>query len=352
MKKQLFLLCISIIVTSFIFGQCVKGGQQSKFPSNSKNKIDSIFNFDYQIYATIEYKTNGTIKRLKTHYYVNSQDGSLFFPEEILGINNFNNNDNNFRFDGAVRLANKQMGMYIYDKKYNKKRVFTVASKKSASDSFLNTHLALLSFFNNRNDSSIKQENPEPLPLGFDWDGITHGYVGDIYNSSSKAKLTIYLDEQPMLRHRTSVPLAGFLTGILNFLDEKKCNELIVFSKIEQENGDYIQEELYSINPEQKLFNGSSYKPFGLTNKIMGSPKTGIQNMQAKMAAYQAKAMALGNKINKLQKEKKDCRKTEKGGSHYCKNHYDPLIKKAKDEAKKLQFDLMKKMGVEDMIKN
>lgn len=352
MKKIKFILLYFVLLNFTGFTQCIKGGDQSKFPANPESKLNANFKFDYQIYATIEVNTNGETKRYKIHYYVNSQDGSLFFPEGILFMNNFNKEGKEYRFDGAVRLANGQTGIYLYDKKYHKKRVFTVASKKTASDNFLNTHLALLSFFNDRNDPEIKQENPEPLPPSVDWSGILHGYTGNIYNNDGKAKLTLYLDEHPMLYYKTSVPVAGFLSGILNFLDTQKCNALIVFSKIENENGDYLQEELYSINQEQKNFNGTSYKPFGLTNELMGGSKTGMQNMQAKMVAFQAKAMALGNKINQLRKEKQDCLKTEKGGSHYCRDHYDPLIKKAKDEAKKLQFELMKKMGVEDIIES
>ncbi len=332
--------------------KCVKGGAQSKFPANPESKLNANFKFDYQINSTFEVPIDGKTKRFAVQYYANSQDGSLFFPDGILWMNNFNKEGKEYRFDGAVRLANGQMGIYLYDKKYHKKRVFTVASHQSASDNFLNAHLTLLSFFNDRNDPEIEQENPEALPPSVDWDGILHGYTGYIYNNDGKAKLTLYLDEHPMLPDKTSVPIVGFLSGILNYLDNQKCNALIIFSKIEMGNGDYMQEELQSIGELSKSFNGSSYKPFGLTNELMGGSKTGMQNMQAKMAAFQAKAMALGNKTNKLQKEKQDCRKTEKGGSHYCKDHYDPLIKKAKDEAKKLQFDLMKKMGVEDMMKN
>jgi hypothetical protein len=355
--KNILTVLISIFIISTNMAQehswkCVKGGAQSKFPANPESKLNAKFKFDYQINSIFEVPIKGKAKRFTVRYYVNSQDGSLFFPDGILWMNNFNKEGEDYRFDGAVRLANGQMGIYLYDKKYHKKRVFTVASKKSATDNFLNAHLTLQTFFNDRNDPEIEQENPEPLPPGVDWSGILHGYTGYIYNSTDKVKLTIYLDEQPMLSDKTSVPVAGFLAGVLNYLDNQKCNALIVFSKIENENGDYMQEELQSIGKSSKSFNGSSYKPFGLTNEIMGGPKTGIQNMQAKMAEFQAKGMALANKVNKLQQEKDDCIRTIKGDPTPCRDRYDPQIKKAKDDAKKLQYDLMKKMGVEDMMKN
>jgi hypothetical protein len=125
-----------------------------------------------------------------------------------------------------------------------------------------------------------------------------------------------------------------------------------VFTKIEQENGDYIQEELFSMTQEEKSFNASSYKPFGLLKGVMGTQGNGVQNMKANMAEFQSKAIALGQELQQLQKDKQKCIDTAKGDPSSCNKKYDPLIKKAKEDGKRLQYEMMKKMGAEDMIKN
>ncbi len=350
MKKIKFILLVFLCSGYTVFSQCLTGGDQSKFPANSEKKIDTVFSFDYRINSTLEFKTNGKTRRFALNYYVNTQDGSMFFPKGIFPANNFEDQSEHFRFDGAVWLSNRQMINYILDKDNDQKRAMTVSSNNSSNDVFLGQHTAILSFFNDRNDPTLEQEIPEPLPPTVDWAGITHGYTGDIYSNSGKAKLTIYLDEKPLLPIKTSVPLIGFLAGEINFFNENKCNALVVFSKIEQENGDYMQEELTYISFEEKTFNASEYKPFGLLKSVMGTHGNGVQNMQVKMATFQAKAMEIGQRLQQLQKDKHKCRETIRGDPSPCNRQYDPLIKKAKEEAKKLQYDLMKNMGAEDMI--
>lgn len=350
-SKFIMTILFTLLTFPFFAQVCVKGGDQSKFPANPAHKVNGIYHFDYQIHSTIETFSNGRKKRLQTSYYVNSRDGSLFFPKGIIGMNHFNNQDGDFRFDGALILSNGQMVMYLYDKQFHKKRAFTVNSKKTANDKFMNTHTALLAFFNDRNDPDLQQENPEPLPASFDWDGITHGFTGDIYNGTDKAKMTLYLDEHPMLMDKTSVPVAGFLTGILNYFDNDKCNAIIVFSKIKQENGDYIQEELRDFGHEQFSFNATQYKPFGLLKELTSGTGNSMQNLNANMAQFQQKIMAITEKIQTLQKEKEQCIKTT-DNPKTCRGRYDPQIKEARQEAKQLQYEMMKSMGAEDMMEN
>jgi hypothetical protein len=348
MKK--IILLISIFATSITSGQCITGSQ-SKMLANSEKKIDSIFNFDYRINSTLEYKREGKVKRFALTYYVNTQDGSMFFPKGILPANNFEDQNEHFRFDSTVWLSNRQMVNYIFDKTNNQKRAMTVSTKKSSTDVFMGQHTEILSFFNDREDLEMAQETPKPLPVEFKWNSITHGYTGDIYFETEKAKMTIYLDEHPT-DIKTSTPIVGFLVGVVNFLDEKKCNKLAVFTKIEQENGDYIQEELFSMTKEEKSFNASSYKPFGLLKGVMGTQGNGVRNMKAVMADFQSKAIALGQELQKLQKDKQKCIDTAKGDNSYCSEKYNPLIEANKQQSKQLQYDLMKKMGAEDMMKH
>jgi hypothetical protein len=350
MKNYIILLATVLFIGStLVQGQswkCVKGGDQSKFTANPEKKVNSTFQFDYQIYSTIESNLNGEIKRIKTHYYVNSRDGSLFFPKGILGMNNYDDSGSNYRFDGAVKLANGQLAIFLFDIDKNKKRVYTVDSNNTASNNFMNQHEVFLTFFNDREDPEMEQENPEPLPPSVDWSGILHGYTGYIYNNTDRAKMTIYLDEHPRLADKTSVPLTGFLAGILNYFDENKCNALVIFNKIEMSNGEYIQEELISINHEQKTFNGASYKPFGITNELTQGSGTPMQNMQAKMAAFQQKQTELAQKIKLWQEKRDQCDEDDQ----ICKNHYKSLIDNAQKEGKRLGCELAKSMGAGDMM--
>jgi len=348
--KNFLLVFFALFMAHPLLAQCISGSQ-SKFPANSEKKIDSIFNFDYRVNSTLEYKREGEVKRFALTYYVNTQDGSMFFPKGILPANNFEDQNEHFRFDGTVWLSNRQMVNYIFDKANNQKRAMTVATNQSSSDVFIDQHTAILSFFNDREDYEKEKETPEPLPESFIWKGITHGYTGKIRNSNSEAILTVYFDERPLTIH-TSAPISGFLVGVYNFLDVKKCNKLAVFSKIEQENGDYIQEELFSMTQEEKSFNASSYKPFGLLKGVMGTQGNGVQNMKAVMADFQSKAIALGQELQKLQKDKQKCIDIARGDPSYCNERYDPLIEANKQQSKQLQYDLMKKMGAEDMMKH
>ena len=348
--KNFLIAGMVLLMTHYLSAQCISGSQ-SKYPANSEKKIDSIFNFDYRINSTLEFKTRGKVERLSLTYYVNTQDGSMFFPKGILQANNFEDQNKHFRFDGTVWLSNRQMVNYIFDKANNKKRAMTVATNQSSSDVFIDQHTAILSFFNDREDSKMLNEKPEPLPESFVWKRITHGYTGKIINSNSEAILTVYFDERSLTIH-TSTPITGFLVGVYNFLDVNRCNKLAVFTKIEQENGDYIQEELFSITQEEKSFNASSYKPFGLLKGVMGTQGNGVQNMKAVMEDFQRQSMEIGERIQQLQEEKRKCRENIKGDPTSCNKKYDPLIKKAKEDGKQLQYEMMKKMGVEDRIKD
>ncbi|MGV6845236.1 MAG: hypothetical protein ACWA42_03815 [Lutibacter sp.] len=317
----------------------------------NSNVVNDFFKFDYKITANLKFKSGGTTKRIKNlSYYVNTQDGSIYFPKE--SIKEFSNGrlaNQNGRVDGAIWLSNHQLVIYLYDAIFKRKRAFTVSSKKSSDDVFMNEHLGFLQFFNDQADT-INVLRPEPLPQTSKWQGVSQGYAGKIINATEEAKMTIYLDcnATPIA---TGFPMIGFLVGVVKDHRITNCNRLIVYNKIEQKNGDYLEAELVSILKENKNFDGSSYKPGGLLEGLTNGSGTNIQNINAKMGEFQQKATALGLKIRQLQEEKEKCRATTKGDPSSCNKKYDPLIKKAKEDAKKLQYNLMKNMGVEDMMK-
>lgn len=352
MKKIILLLIVSIITTSVTSAQCLAElKEESLMLTNPENEINSVFYFDYKINSNLEYQKDGVIKRLHLIYYVNTADGSMFFPKGLLSANDFNTANDNFRFDGAVWLSNRQMVTYILDIANHQKRAMTVTTHKNSSDIFMDQHLAMLTFFNDIADSEMNRDKPEPLPKSFVWKGITQGYAGKIVGADSEAYMTIYFDKYPTNILTTS-PKVGFLAGLIKDYRIEKCNRLAVFTKIETEGDDYIQEELIAITKEKYMFEGTAYKPFGLLKEIMSGPGTGVQNMQAKMMTFQHKAKEIALLIDSLKTEKHKCIKTTRRNPSICNEKYDPLIKEAEQQGKDLQFNLMKKMGVEDMMKN
>ena len=102
---------------------------------------------------------------------------------------------------------------------------------------------------------------------------------------------------------------------------------------------------------ENKTFNATSYKPTGLLGGLTRGAGTETQNVQAKMAEFQSQIMEISRHLQNLKKEKRRCLKNG-GDSEYCHNHFDPQIKRAKNQMKELQKKMMKSMGMEDMIDN
>jgi len=352
MKKTIILLLVSILTTSFISAQCLASlKEESLMLTNPENEINSVFYFDYKINSNLEYENDGVVKRYNMTYYVNTADGSMFFPKGLLSANGFNTADDNLRFDGTVWLSNRQMVVYILEIPHNKKRAMTVTTHKTSTDTFMDQHLAMLTFFNDMVDPEMTPDTPEPLPESFIWDGITQGYAGKIVGADSEAYMTIYFDKRPT-NIITTAPKVGFLAGVIKDHRIEKCNRLAVFTKIKTEGDDYIQEELISITKEKYMFDGTAYKPAGLLKEIMSGPGSGMQNMKANMAEFQSKAIALGQQLQKLQKEKRKCIETARGDNSYCNEKYDSLIKENKQQSKQLQYEMMKKMGAEDMMKH
>ncbi len=313
-------------------------------------KVNDVFHFDYKIKSNIEIKKDGKARKLDNiSYYVNTQDGSIFFPKESITrmAGGAVSNDAG-RVDGSIWLSNHQMVTYLYDAIYKKKRAFTVTSKKTSDDVFMNEHLGFLQFFNNQADSLNISKAPALLPASSQWRGQSHVYAGKIVNADSEADMTLYIDCNPS-PIATGFPMVGFLVGVVKDHRIKKCNQLIVFNKIET-GDDYIQAELLEITKESKTFNATDYKPGGLLEGLTKGAGTNMQNVKANMAKFQQKAMALGKLIQDLKKEKRHCRETIKGDPTPCNKKYDPLIKEAKKQSEQLQYDMLKSIGAEDMM--
>ena len=347
MKKKLFILLISLISTSVVSAQCLAElTEESGQIPNSEDNISSTFYFDYKIISNIEFKDKGKIRRLNNiTYYVNTTDGSMFFPKETETL--FASLDNeHMRFDGAVWLSNRQIVFYGLDIKNNQKRAFTVATHKSSSDLFIMQHLGMLSFFNDQAYPGIIPDEPMHLPSSFQWDGILQGYAGKIYGANTESYLNIYFDKNPT-PIKTSFPKVGFLVGIIKDEVFEKCNRLAVFAKIESAKNNYMQEELVSISKEKKQFDATRYKPFGLLKEIMGTSGNGVSNMNQKMMEFQQKMMAIAQQMETLKKKQQECGE----GDKICQKHYQKLIDEAKKQGEDLHVQILQSMGVEDMIK-
>ena len=256
-------------------------------------------------------------------------------------------------FNGAVWLSNGQLVLFIKLKNLengNPKRAFTTTLKQTDTDLYIGNHTVISRFFNDIADKVASQDHLEPLPSNSIWKGKSLGYTAEIVSGVASAKETMYIDFNPT-PITTGSPMIGFLVGVIKDWRIEKCNRLVVFNKIEHRSGEYIQAELIAMTRQNKTFNATSYKPTGLLGNLTRGAGTEIQNVQVKMAEFQNQMLEISHHLQNLKKKKRRCLNTSNGeDSEYCHNHFDPQIKRVKNQMKELQKKMVKSMGMEDMI--
>jgi hypothetical protein len=353
MKKIALLLSYLILFTSVGFAQCASVSARSTMADNpTSENLNGTFRFDYKIESIIETKKDDKLNRIIADYYVNTSDGSIFIPKELMDqFSNAHAIEDNLTFEGAVWFADGKMIYYLNDVTHHQKRAFVAPTHATGSSSnmMIDNLISDQAFIG---DINALPNSPEPLPDWFWRNGNTEGYGNfGVSTASSQTHMSVYADANSS-NIKTNTLHVGFLVGIYKNFRNDSCNRLVVYTKIYPKDGGYIVAALKSMNRERKSFNGEGYKPMGGLTELIGSNGDGISNMNDKMREFESRIIVLANKINRLQQEKEDCRKDEIGGSHYCTDYYNPLINRAKEQSKKLQKDLMKNMGIEDMIKN
>ncbi|MFK5983145.1 MAG: hypothetical protein QM499_09540 [Flavobacteriaceae bacterium] len=351
MKKYIIITILMFTLNITSYAQCASVSSQSSMSDNpTSENLNGLFNFDYKIESIIETEKDGELNRIIADYYVNTSDGSIFIPKEMMDqFPNSHELDEDFTFDGALWFADGKMIYYLNDVSHNQKRAFVAPSHSTgaASNLIVGNIADNMAFISDINELP---NYPEMLPDWFWRNGITEGYGNDgVAIEDYQTKMTIYADANPS-RIKTTTPIVGFLVGIYKNFRNSSCNRQVVFTKIYPKEGGSIIAALKDIKKEHKTFNGQGYKPMAGLSDLIGTSGDGISNMNTKMADFQSRMTVLANRIARLQEEKEDCLLDEKGGSHYCVDYYNPLIDRATEQAKQLQYELMKSMGVEDMM--
>lgn len=326
-------------------------GDESPMGANPVEDISSMFKFDYKIESVIryemdmtevneEYFKNNSSREVVMNYYVNSADGSMFFPGGITGFfeTNFSIPANFGKVDAAIRLANGQIVTYGYDAKYNQKRAGTRGIKQTAEELKAKQLHDIMLFFRS---SRELREHPDPMPAYVQWDNITQGYKAIMLEGETRIEntWTIYFDTKPT-PIKTSCVMMGHMVGVMKDVSEKNCNRLVVYNKTNiggDGSGEFMETYLKSIKPMGISFDGADYKPM----QIPGERGTAVKN---KIKDLEAQIMVLQREKETLKEQRKNCR------DKTCRDRIDERLERIAEEIEHLVCQMAKVMGMEDKI--
>ena len=320
----------------------------SSMAPNPQN-IDATFKFDYKIVALLNFKmantdgfspeySRGDPYELKMEYYVNSADGSMMFPGGSTGFfkTNYSYSSALGDVDAAIWLPNGQMVIYGYEED-GKKRAVTRESIQTAQGRYQNDFLQIQRFIG----SSLEWgEWREPLPSRVDWRGDVVGYKAELPDASTGQTNTwiLYFNKAPT-PIKTSVPMMGYMVGVLKDIEETQCNRLVVYSQIligGPGTGDAIEVELKSIRPLGITFDGTDYKPLTLGGDY-GTPSF------AKMDDYESKMRSIDIRRQTLERRKKRC-----PPNSICVERINAEMEALRKEKSEAICEQMVAMGMED----
>ena len=213
------ILFIITAVNATAQAQCLSPLNSKSDMSPNPEDINGNFEFDYKITSSIEvkakYDNGGTVsyktKRYVADYFVNSADGSAYFPKGFFMTNFGRVSSRQGTILGSVWMANGQMVNYVLDDK-GVPRTVTVSTSQTSGDVVAGQNMFTGSFLNGiRDATSIPAEIPVDLP----W-GDTGGFVSEIaQEDGSVGVVTMYFAVNPDIPPiKTNRPLTGFLVGV------------------------------------------------------------------------------------------------------------------------------------------
>lgn len=319
----------------------------SKMTPNPEN-IDGTFRFDYKINSLLNFEmadtanfnpeySRGNPTEWKMEYYVNSSDGSILFPGGEMGFfnTNFRMNSSLGEIDAAIWLPNGQMVIYGTGTD-GKRHAITRESIQTSEGRYQNDFMQIQRFIS----SSLEWgEWREPLPPRIDWRGDVIGYKATLPEERTGFDNVwiMYFDKAPTAI-RTSVPMIGYMVGVMKDIQELQCNRLLVYSKVEiggHDSGDAIEVELKSIRSMGITFDGSSYKPM-----VVGGDY-GTAGL-AKMDELNAKLRSIEVRKQTLERERKSCRDKR------CRDGVDAQLEDLRREKSEVICRQMESMGLEN----
>jgi hypothetical protein len=285
----------------------------SPFPSNPEEPLNH-FRFDYFIesIARIGYRDDRGImqnQELKMNYYVNSNDGSMFFDTEtggFFGANFLPARTRMGRVDGVVWKADGQRVIYGQDYATGTMRAVVVDQTQTAADVAGQKRLNVTTFMNSLGSAG---RIPDPLPahLATKW-GDVPGYVGNMNDvDGTLSTATIYMGNSPDIAPiATNSPLVGFMVGVFKDPIRDNCNKLAVFTRMTTGVVDeFMEVELVNIRPREIIFDG---RPYNITN--IGATQGTAYKMNMEELEREALALSL-QKDNLDIERRRDCAKND-----------------------------------------
>ncbi len=344
MKKIILAILVLTLGVTNVHSQCLAPlDAPSAIAANPVDEIDGVFKFDYKIKADVKFTMGGRTQRVEMDYYVNSADGSIFFPSGFRGFFNVNfgaYEDSRGKIDGAIWLANGQMVTYYLDKKDGAKRAATRKSAQTADGRFENDYMKMMEFFNS---SAALAEHPAPMPEHIIWPTPTEGYRGEVIESRTGIKNTvdIYFDTKPT-PIKTSTTMVGFMVGVMKDRVYKNCNRLVVYNKVNiggEDSRDNIQAELRIMLPSGITFDAREYKPL-IVGGDVGT------DVNAQMQEYNMQLQILEMDKENFKNRRKLCR------NQVCRDEMNREIARIDERIERLTCEAARAMGWEHLADN
>lgn len=307
---------------------------------------EGIFKFDYYIesLARLSYMDGGRrqTRDMRMNYYVNSNDGSMFFSTEtggFFGANSFATADRMGEIHGVVWKADGQRVLYVYDNASDMRRAVVVAQDQTAADVAGQKFLNVETFMNSMGSMT---RSPDPLPphLASRW-GDVPGYIGQMNDvDGAMSTVTVYMGRSPDIAPiPTNSPLVGFLVGVFKDHVRDNCNKLAVYTRMTLDSSDdYIEIELEDIRPANFEFDGTPYKRTEMGTLPGSTAGRTMQTFNAQLEAIMLSKEA-------AQRAQRNCRPNDTA----CYDQYTLQIEQLSREQEALECEMACAMGMEDL---
>ena len=330
--RSLLLLIITFSCTQMGFSQCLAPATaMSSIRANPEEAVGS-FSFNYLIKSDIEMRVGGGIEEVQADYWVNTTDGSMFFPKAFAMINVGRTSGIDGELEGMVIAANGQRYTYYTDAETGRPMVKLTESNRSAEDAIWGQLNFINDFFEN---ASLVRAEPV-FPEGNNW-GNLQAYEADLgQEDGSSRKTTMWFARNPGISSiATSKPLVGYLVGIVKDTYEANCNRLAVHTNMELPSGRWLRASLQSIEPNRKTFDASDYE----TITLGGMPDTAMHEY---MATYQSRMADYNTRLELLERRRERCA----AGDEICSNQLNRQIEQLREDIDNLNCEMYEKIGV------
>ena len=227
----------------------------------SVDELNGDFYFDYYIESELKTSTESGEDIVPMKYFVNSKDGSMLMLSSFF-MDNFNTvESDSLKADGVIWYPNGQLVGYVQDKLFSQKRAITLDINQTQSDVKRIRQIMTDEFLRM---GSRDLDRPADLPPGSQWRDRATGYAyqqPERYDPGQRNKFTGYISNDTTFV-TGPLPSFGFMVGFIR--DQNNMNKLLVYSRLDRENGEFIEAHLNRIERYCATFIARGYKKFTL----------------------------------------------------------------------------------------